>query len=143
MRTTADRIRHAVSFEIIALALVTPAAAWAFGLPIADAGVVGAGSAVVAAIWTYFYNLGFDHALKRITGSVAKGFFLRVLHAVAFEGGLLLILMPPIAWYLGVSLWEAFMLDVGVSAFYVVYAFVFNLAYDRIFPVPEGPAGAA
>ncbi len=52
-----------------------------------------------------------------------------------FEAGLLLILLPPIAWYLGIGLVEAFFMDLAIAAFYVAYAFVFNLAYDRTFPV--------
>ena len=143
MRTTADRIRHAISFEIIALVLITPLAASIYGLPMADTGVVGVGSAIIAAVWTYVYNLGFDLALKRITGRTAKGLVLRVFHTLAFEAGLLAILMPPIAWYLGIGLWEAFLLDAGITVFYVVYAYVFNLGYDKLFPVPgEGTAGA-
>ncbi|MFZ2102371.1 MAG: PACE efflux transporter [Oricola sp.] len=138
MRSTGDRIRHALSFEIIALVLITPLAAWAFALPMADSGVVAVGSAVIATVWTYFFNLGFDHALKRITGSVAKGFVVRVVHAVTFEAGLIAILMPPIAWYLDVSLLQAFLLDASVTVFYVAYAFAFNLAYDRVFPIPDG-----
>ena len=62
-----------------------------------------------------------------------------------FEAGLLLILMPPIAWYLGIGLVEAFVMDLAIAAFYVAYAFVFNLAYDRAFPLPgwgEVAAGA-
>jgi uncharacterized membrane protein len=46
-------------------------------------------------------------------------------------------LMPLIAWYLGVSLLQAFMMDVSFALFYLVYAFVFNWAYDRIFPLPD------
>ena len=33
-------------------------------------GVVGVVSSVVATIWNYLYNLGFDHALRRLRGSV-------------------------------------------------------------------------
>jgi uncharacterized membrane protein len=28
-------------------------------------------------------------------------------------------------------------MDIGFAAFYMVYAFVFNLAYDRVFPLPQ------
>jgi uncharacterized membrane protein len=43
--------------------------------------------------------------------------------------------MPFIAWYLGVSLLTAFWMDAAFSVFYLVYAFVFNWAYDLIFPI--------
>ena len=41
MRTVADRIRHAISFEIIGLMIVIPLAAWVFKKPMFDIGVLG------------------------------------------------------------------------------------------------------
>lgn len=137
MRTTRDRIRHALSFEIIGLALVTPLGAWAFGLPMHEIGVIGAVSATIATLWNYVYNLGFDRIMQRVRGSTQKTAAIRVLHTILFEAGLLAVLMPPIAWYLGISLWQAFLLDVSFALFYMGYAFVFNWAYDRLFPLPE------
>ncbi len=137
MRSTTDRIRHAVSFELIGLALITPLGAWAFGLPMVEVGVVGVASATVATIWNYLYNLGFDHAMQRFTGGTQKRFAHRIAHAVLFEAGLVAVLMPLIAWYLGIGLLQAFLMDVSFSIFYLVYAFVFNWLYDRLFPLPE------
>ena len=136
MRGTKDRIRHALSFEIIALALVTPLGAWAFDMPAGHVGVVAVVGATIATGWNYLYNLVFDHALLRIAGHVRKSIAVRILHAFLFEGGLLLILLPFIAWYLGVSLIEAFLMDVSFAAFYLVYTFAFNWLYDLVFPVP-------
>lgn len=137
MRTTGDRIRHAISFEIIGLVLITPLGAWAFGMSMHDIGVVGVAGATIATLWNYIYNLGFDHAMKRVRGSTRKTAPIRVAHAVLFEGGLLVVLMPLFAWYLGIGLWQAFLMDVSFAVFYMVYAFVFNWAYDRLFPLPE------
>ena len=50
--------------------------------------------------------------------------------------GLLVLLMPFVAWWLEVSLWRALVMALGFAAFYVVYAFAFNWVYDRVFPVP-------
>lgn len=137
MRSTSDRIRHAISFEILALLLVTPLGAWVFSLPITDIGVVSVASATIAMLWNYVYNLGFDHAMQRLAGSTYKTVPVRVLHAVLFEAGILIVLAPFIAWYLGVGLWHAIVMDVSFSLFYLVYAFVFNWSYDRLFPIPE------
>lgn len=137
MRSTSDRIRHAISFEILALLLVTPLGAWVFSLPITDIGVVSVASATIAMLWNYVYNLGFDHAMQRIAGTTYKTVPIRVLHAVLFEAGILIVLAPFIAWYLGVGLWHAIVMDVSFSLFYLVYAFVFNWSYDRLFPIPE------
>ncbi|WP_414472139.1 PACE efflux transporter [Microvirga sp. M2] len=136
MRTTRDRIRHALSFELIGLALVTPLGAWIFGMPMADIGVVGVGAATIATIWNYVYNVGFDALMQRLTGGTQKSVAIRVVHAVLFEVGLLIVLMPLIAWYLGIGLLQAFYMDVSFAVFYMVYAFVFNWGYDRVFPLP-------
>jgi uncharacterized membrane protein len=54
-----------------------------------------------------------------------------------FEVGLLLALLPMIAWYLDISVVQALMMDVSFALFYMVYAFVFNWVYDRVFPLPD------
>ena len=143
MRTKRDRIRHAISFEIIGLALVMPLGAFVFPLPISDIGIVGIVSATIATGWNYLYNLIFDQVMQWWSGTTLKGAALRVAHAVLFELGLLLVLLPFIAWQLDISLMQALAMDVSFALFYVVYAFVFNLAYDRLFPLPEWQQGRA
>lgn len=137
MRTTADRIRHAVSFEVIGIIIATPLAAFAFHLPGGDSAVIVVASATVAMLWNYVYNLGFDHLMQRLTGGTAKTTRIRVAHAVLFELGLLMIMLPLVAWYLQISIWQALVMDIALALFYMGYAFVFNWAYDRVFPLPE------
>jgi uncharacterized membrane protein len=71
---------------------------------------------------------------------VQKSLPIRIIHALLFEVGLLLILLPFIAWYLEVSLTDAFLMDVSFAVFYLVYAFVFNWVYDLVFPLPRATA---
>ncbi|WP_297110634.1 PACE efflux transporter [uncultured Devosia sp.] len=137
MRSAADRIRHAISFEIIGILLATPLGAFVFQLHAGDSAVIVIGSATIAMAWNYIYNLGFDHALKALGRSTEKTLVARIVHAVLFEIGLLLMLMPLIALYLGISLWEALVMDLAFALFYMGYALVFNWAYDRLFPLPE------
>ncbi|SHM13449.1 PACE efflux transporter [Vreelandella subglaciescola] len=139
MRTVKDRVRHAISFELIGLMLIIPLGTWLFDKPMSDIGVVAVVSATIATCWNYVYNLGFDHAMLRCLGGVRKTVPLRVFHAVLFETGLLIVLLPFIAWYLGVSLAHAFQMDISFAIFYMIYAFVFNWAYDVIFPVGAEP----
>ncbi len=75
---------------------------------------------------------------RRMFGDTNKTFKMRLVHTVLFEIGLLAILLPPIAWYLNMGLFETLQLDLAIVAFYLVYNFVFNLAYDRVFPIPAG-----
>ena len=137
MRSAFDRLRHAISFEVIALILVIPAGAILFDVPLHDFGVVGIVSATLATLWNLGYNVLFDLALQRLTGTTLKSRIVRVLHALVFEAGLLMVLLPFIAWYLGITLWDAFVLDIALAAFYLVYSYVFNLIYDTLFPLPE------
>ena len=136
MRTTRDRIRHALLFEVIALLIITPLGAVLFGFELHEFGAVALICALVAMIWNYLFNLGFDHASVALRGTVTKTLGIRVLHAVMFEAGLLVALVPFIVWFLGVSLVEALVMDIAISGFFLVYAFVFNWAYDVVFPMP-------
>ena len=109
MRTTLDRIRHAIVFELVGLVLMIGGGSILTGFDAHSLGVIGVVSSLVATAWNYVYNLGFDRAMLRLRGSVLKTHPLRALHALLFEGGLLVLLLPFVAWMLGVSLWQAFL----------------------------------
>ncbi len=60
----------------------------------------------------------------------------RVVHAMGFEVGLVTMLVPLFAWVLGVSLLAALLLNAVMIVFFLVYAFLFNLVFDRVFGLP-------
>lgn len=132
-----DRIRHAFAFEKIGLLLIAPLASWTFSYEIYNIGVIAVTASVVATVWNYCYNILLDKALLELRNDVYKTVPIRVLHTVLFEGGLLLMFMPIIAGYLGITLWEAFVMNIAMPLFYLVYTFVYNIAYDTLFPIPE------
>ncbi len=136
IRNTKDRIRHAISFEVIGVILVTPLAAWLFNQPIFDIGVVTLVGVAIGAVWNYVFNLLFDHAMLRMFGFVRKTIPIRIAHAILFEIGFLLISVPFIVWYLQITFLQALALDVSISLFFLLYTFIFNWAYDLLFPVP-------
>lgn len=138
MRTTYDRIRHAICFEILGIVLIIPLGALGFGMEAKDIGVIVIAAATIATLWNYVYNLLFDKAMKRWKGSVHKTLAMRTIHAVLFECGLLLVTLPLIAFYLGIGMWQALVMDIAFVVFYLIYAFVYNWAYDRVFPLPSG-----
>ncbi|GCD51664.1 PACE efflux transporter [Acetobacter pasteurianus] len=135
-RGTADRVRHVLLFELIALAIVIPTGSTLFGLHESSMGVIGIGSAITATIWNYLYNVVFDRVMARLYATTHKTVRIRIVHTLLFEAGLQVVLLPAIAWYLQESVLTAFSLSMSIAVFYLVYAFVFNMAYDRIFPVP-------
>lgn len=66
----------------------------------------------------------------------------RVAHAVIFETGLVLMLVPLIAWWLGIGLWEALVMDLALVVFFLVYTFAFNWAFDAVFGLPASARAA-
>lgn len=136
MRSIADRVRHALAFEIIGLVIFIPLFSWLLQKNVSEMGVLGVVSAFTATSWNFIYNWGFDLAMLRWAGTLHKTVAMRVLHSVLFEAGLIVLLIPFIAWYLDISLWAALLMDIAIVVFYLVYAFFFNIAYDRVFPIP-------
>ncbi|MGP5213038.1 MULTISPECIES: chlorhexidine efflux transporter [Psychrobacter] len=57
MRSTKDRIRHALGFEIIGLLIFAPLASWVFGFELHSMGVIALAGSIVATVWNYFYNI--------------------------------------------------------------------------------------
>ncbi|MGF2686002.1 PACE efflux transporter [Marinobacter sp. DUT-3] len=134
MRTTKDRIRQAVSFEALGILLSVPLIVFVFGFDSDKTSVLGIVGATMATVWNYAFNLMFDHGLKRVTGSTRKSLKIRLLHAVSFEMGLLVVFLPFIAWWMDIGFVEALIVDMAFIAFYLLYAFVFTWCYDTIFP---------
>lgn len=144
MRTFGDRVRHALMFEAVALAIFIPGSAVLFDQPVEHMGFIGIASATIATIWNFVFNLGFDRAMVYLRGKTDKTMAIRVAHTFLFEAGLVVMLIPLIAWYLGIGLWAALLMDLAIVTFYLVYGFLFNIAYDRLFPIPAvaAPHGA-
>ncbi|WP_201542961.1 PACE efflux transporter [Psychrobacter immobilis] len=135
MRTHRDRIRHAVGFEIIALILSIPIMSFFFSFDIKDIGVIAIVGSIMATIWNYGFNIVFDKGMVRFKRSTFKTPAIRVLHVLLFESGLLMLYLPMVAWYLGISLWQAFIMDASLVGFYLFYNLSYNWAYDKIFPI--------
>jgi len=142
MRSVLDRVRHAVLFELIGVAIVSPLAGWLFHAPMHRVGALAVAISLFATVWNYVYNLAFDHALRRITGRVYKTSWERILHAIVFEAGMLVFTLAPVMWWMGFGLGEALTMNVALMVFYLVYTYAYNLAYDIIFPIPaQQPRG--
>ena len=98
------------------------------GKSLFEMGVLTAVIAWIALVWNMIYNAGFDRLENRY--GLTRNLRLRVIHAFGFELGLILIVIPLAAWWLNISLWQAFVLDIALVLFYLPYAF-YNLAYDK------------
>jgi len=129
-KTPAERLIHALLFETIALLLCVPAMSWAMDRPMVDMGLLTAAISLTAMLWNMIYNAGFERLEARQGWRRTPA--VRVLHALGFEGGLILIVVPLAAWWLAISLWQAFLLDIGLLLFFLPYTYVYNLVYDKL-----------
>ncbi len=139
LRSLFDRIRQVVLFEIGGLLVITPLFVWASGVPAVDSLGLLAVIALIAALWNAGYNTSFDWIEGRLTGRTAdrRPYLMRIVHATGFEGGLVLISLPIVMAWTGMGWVEALVADVGLAIAYVIFAFVFNLGYDRVFPIVQ------
>jgi uncharacterized membrane protein len=123
-------------YEAIAIVLASLGFMLLANAPALDAGGLSVVSSVVAVVW----NLAFNHAFERWESRQpvrGRGLRRRIAHAVGFEGGLAALLVPVMAWWLKVGLWQALVMDLGLLLFFLAYTFVFNWVFDRVFGLPR------
>jgi uncharacterized membrane protein len=128
-KSVKERFFHALGFELLAIALCAPLGAWLLGYPLAHIGLLTLMISLVAMTWNMAFNALFDRAQRRM--GFARTLSVRAVHALLFELGLLLAVVPLAAWWLGIGLWEALVLDIGISLFFLPYTFAFNWVYDH------------
>ena len=137
MRTLRDRIRHTILFELIALAIVSFGAAWITGHPVHSMGALSLMFSLIAMAWNFAFNWMFDLWDLKYRNMAPRGPGLRAVHAILFEAVMLIVGIFVTAWWLVIGYWEALILDLGFSAFFLIYAYVYNWTYDLVFPVPR------
>ncbi len=137
MRSGWDRLRHAVLFEVVALLLVTPVAARIIGTEMGKTALFAIGMSTLAMAWNAANNWLFDMSLVRCGRPLQpRGFRLRAVHAVLFEAGLFAAAVPFAMVMLDLDVWQAVLAEIGLASFYMVFAYLYNWAYDVVFPVP-------
>lgn len=127
-RPASVRLLHAVLFEGIAILLCAPTLAWLLDRSLAHMGLLTAAFSAIAMIWNLVFNLAFDRLQQRL--GFDRGLGVRLLHALAFEAGLIVVLVPLAAWWLSIGLWQALLLDLGLILFFLPYTLAFNWLYD-------------
>ena len=131
------RVLYVALYELIAIGVVTLALGLLTEHGWGSSGGLAVGSSLIAVLWNLVFNHFFERWERR-QPTRGRSAARRVAHAIGFEGGLLLFLVPFFAWWLGVSLWHALLMDLGLLLFFLVYNFVFAWAFDRLFGLPAG-----
>ena len=107
----------------------------AVGQEAAASGVMAVAASAIAICWNLSFNYLFEQweSRQRVKG---RSVLRRVVHAIGFEGGIAAMLIPLMAWWFDVSLWQAAVMEAGLLLFFLCYTYVFNWVFDRIFGLP-------
>lgn len=135
MQGKTRKLVQALMYEAIALLMVVPILSWVFEQPLHSSGALAVILSSVALLWNVVFNHAFERWEIRQTAR-ARTLNRRLLHALGFEGGLVIMLTPLIAEWLSISLWEAFLTNASLFVFFFLYSLAFQWAFDRIFDLP-------
>ena len=135
------KVFQAVIYEAIALLFIAPAIAWFYNSDLQYSGVFALLLSAFALVWNMAYNALFENWEAR-QRERSRNFMRRAVHAIGFEGGLALLLIPFIAWWLDISLQQALLTDLALLGFFLIYSFVFQYCFDKVFDVPASAKSA-
>ncbi|HJD92218.1 MULTISPECIES: PACE efflux transporter [Bacteroides] len=128
-RSPYERIFHAVMYEVVGIITSAPIIALFSGKNLSESGIIALIVSIVATIWNYVYNYIYDQIWYRYR--FKKNLFVRTLHGLFFEAGLVLFAVPAVALIMGLTLWEAFKIELAMLIYFFPYTIVFNWFYDK------------
>ncbi|MEN9408699.1 MAG: hypothetical protein RL216_673 [Pseudomonadota bacterium] len=134
-RPTLRRILYATTFEAGGVLMST-----ALLLLMADTTAGGSLAfsvlaSTVAMLWNLAFNALFEAWESRQT-TRGRSLARRTAHALLFEAGLVLMLLPLTAWWFDVSLLTALAYEGVLIVAFLVYTWAFTWAFDRLFGLP-------
>jgi uncharacterized membrane protein len=124
------RLLHALSYEVVLLIIIALALSFVFEMPMQVTGGLGIAMAVTSVLW----NMLFNHYFEKFEAKhkLSRTLKIRVLHAIGFEGGLMLATIPMVAYALQMSIGQAILVDLVMTLSILVYTFIFQYCYDHI-----------
>ena len=134
-RPTLRRVLYATSFEaggiLLSSALLLLMAETTVGSSLAFAIL----ASTVAMLWNLAFNAMFEawEARQPIRGRSLRR---RAAHALLFEAGLVLALLPLTAWWFSVELLTALAYEAVLIVAFLIYTYLFTWAFDRLFGLP-------
>ncbi|AFM59999.1 PACE efflux transporter [Enterobacter cloacae subsp. dissolvens] len=125
-----ERVFHAVIFEVTANVIIALSLAWLMNVSVLQSGSLSVISALAATAWNFVFNKFFDALQKKY--AFQRTFLVRGIHAVCFETGLIITLIPVAMVMLNLTVTEAFFVEIGLVLFFLPYTMLFNWLYDYL-----------
>lgn len=136
MQGVKRKVIYVGGYELLGLVVGTMVMTVLTGKSPATTGLLALMITGIATVWNVSFNYLFE-AWERRQRDRTRTVRRRVLHAVAFQLTLVCFLVPLIAWWLGITLTQAFVLDLVFIVYIPFYTFAYNCAFDRCFGVPS------
>ncbi|HEJ0328758.1 PACE efflux transporter [Serratia marcescens] len=142
MQGVKRKLVYVTVYEIIGMAISALGLALLSGHAPSSTGPLAVVITTIAVSWNFIYNYLFEWWESRQL-SRTRTLKRRILHAVGFQLTLVVYLIPLIAWWMGITLWQALLLDMALIVIIPCYTFLFNWAFDKLFGLPASalPAG--
>ena len=129
-KSVKERVFHAVIFEVTANVIIALSLAWLMNVSVLQSGSLSVISALTATVWNFIFNKLFDSLQKK--HQFQRTFLVRAIHAVGFETGLIISLIPVAMFMLNLTIAEAFFVEIGLVLFFLPYTMLFNWLYDYL-----------
>ncbi|NIF26711.1 PACE efflux transporter [Pantoea sp. Tr-811] len=136
------KLVYVTFYELIGLCMSTLGLAYLSDTQASHTGPLAVMITTIAMLWNLAYNSLFE-CWERRQATRGRSVGRRVVHAVGFQLTLVVYLIPLIAWWLGMSLVEAFLVDLAFIVLVPCYTFAYNWAFDRIFGLPTSAMASA
>ncbi|BEN00487.1 hypothetical protein SMETH2_06180 [Serratia marcescens] len=142
MQGVKRKLVYVTAYEIIGMAISALGLALLSGHAPSSTGPLAVVITTIAVSWNFIYNYVFEWWESRQV-SRARTLKRRILHAVGFQLTLVVYLIPLIAWWMSITLWQALLLDMALIVIIPCYTFVFNWAFDKLFGLPASALPAS
>lgn len=142
MQGPARKVLQAVLYEAVAVFCISPAISLVYDEGLAYSTALSIIISGIAMTWNMTYNYIFEFWEARQKRR-ARTFLRRIIHSTGFEGGLTIILLPLISYWLDISWLAALATNIALFIFFFFYSFVFQWGFDKIFDVPDSAKEAS
>lgn len=142
MQGVKRKLVYVTAYEIIGMAISAFGLALLSGHEPTSTGPLAVIITTIAVSWNFIYNTLFE-AWESRQVSRTRTLRRRIIHAVGFQLTLVVFLIPLIAWWMGITLWQALLLDLALIIIIPCYTFVYNWAFDKLFGLPTSALPAS
>ena len=139
LRSTKERILQTAGYEVGGLLIAAPLYAAFFDTSSAHSYVLLICISVVVLSWAPLHNTLFDLMDLRIFNRLAsdRPHKWRLIHAASLEVSSVALTLPVVMLISGHGLWQALAVNVGLTAFYAGYGYLYYLVFDWMWPVRD------